>query len=260
MELRALVMLGLLQGLLEWLPVSSSGQVMTVIRELAGLPAGEALGLAIALHLGTGFSVIILLRSELAEAFKEAMRCRLHPILLVVLVPLLTGALPALLVEKIATMVPESAVNMVIGLGLLVTGALLYAARSSKTRFAEPYPCTTDLAILGLVQAVAIIPGVSRSGLTMAYLMLRGYSTYASVKTSLVTGMAVTLAAGAYYVLQPGARVEAGQLLAGIAAALVGGVLSAKFMLSLSTRTSVHALVIAIGVLFFASGALAALG
>lgn len=258
LDLWELAALGVLQGVLEWLPISSSGQVAMAIRSMAGLPIGESLGVAMALHLGTGLSVIALLRAELASAAKEAVHGRLHPAVLVALVPLLTGAPLALLVRSFVAAAPEDMVNVMMGLGLVVTGLLLHAAWHSRRGISEPYPLLTDLAALGLIQAVAMIPGVSRSGLVIAYLLLRGYSAHTSVRASMLSGMAAALSTGAYHAAWLGSRlgVTGAELLTGVAAAFLGGTLSAKFMLSISTRVGARALAVALGATFLAVGIL----
>ncbi|MEN0111975.1 MAG: undecaprenyl-diphosphate phosphatase [Planctomycetota bacterium] len=165
-----ILVLAVVQGLTEFLPVSSSGHLVVanaVLERLGMPPAKDLVEVSIALHLGTLASVLVYYRREVARLLGEDRR---------VLPLLIVGTIPAAVVGVgLKKGLPETASDAVLenvllaGLMFPVTAAILWAA-SRRTEGDEEYRRISWVRALlvGAAQALAILPGVSRSGATIA--------------------------------------------------------------------------------------------
>ncbi len=240
-------MLGVVQGLTEFLPVSSSAHLLVV----PWLLGWESPGLAFdaALHLGTLAAVLVYFWRDLlamALAFPRAVR-RPHAILrshdptdvmprLALLIAL--GTVPAL----IAGLLGEGAIDAVyqpervapdrvivaIAVALIALALLLLAAeRAARHVRGMPSLTVRDAAIIGLAQAFALIPGVSRSGATITAGLFRGLSRADAARFSFLLGAPIVAAAGAKGLLDTlTSGLDAGQLgvlAVGLAASALAG-------------------------------------
>mgnify|MGYP000778321375 CR=1 FL=1 len=168
------MILGLIQGLTEFLPVSSSGHLQ-IFSTLFGIQGEENLTFAVAVHAATVCSTIVMLRNEIWDLLKGLFRFSWNP--------------ETIYIAKIAlSMIPVAIVGvffkdyvealfgsglMVVGGALLVTAALLAFAYYAKPRVKTKISFK-DAFIIGLAQACAVIPGLSRSGSTIATGILLG--------------------------------------------------------------------------------------
>ncbi len=186
-EARAMewLLYSILQGLLEWLPVSSSGVLV-----LTGLPYREALGV----HLATGAAGLAYL----------AARRRLSKRLLLAwgVAPLATGAPVALLAERLASSLqPRQLAVLTLTLYTVTIAALAARLLSRRVVARRREPNPVDIAVLGVLEGVAALPGVSRSGVTAAYLAARGYEPRTLTTIVIASGAVAGLAAGLYEAL-----------------------------------------------------------
>ncbi len=162
------LLLAVVQGLTEFLPVSSSGHLV-LLQSVFGGHAGD-LFLDVVLHCGTLGSVVIVYRRELARLLRLDAPARRYVLALAI------GTLPAVVVGLLLKEFIETAFQSPVfaGVGLLVTGGLLLSTRSlgAADEVAAPWqprPLAPGKALLiGCAQAVAICPGISRSGSTIA--------------------------------------------------------------------------------------------
>jgi len=163
------VLLGALQGITEWLPVSSQGQSMLAMITWLGIAPSQALSYSIFLHIGTMLAVILKFRHEFLY-----MRNTESKLLKAVLVStLFTGVtgIPLYILFKESFTGGEQATAL-IGALLIATGLML-RLKGSATKDLEGLSLT-DMVILGLAQGLSILPGVSRSGTTITVLLMRG--------------------------------------------------------------------------------------
>lgn len=157
--------LAFIQGLTEFLPVSSSGHLV-LAGSLLGLPEGD-LSFDILVHMGTLTAVLAVYARDIAELVKGVLKGKREDLRLAGL--LVLGSVPAgaagfLLSDRIESLFGNPAI--VSGM-LLVTGCVLFATRfSRKGDRDEPTPGGTLL--IGVSQALAILPGISRSGFTIS--------------------------------------------------------------------------------------------
>lgn len=225
------ILAGLLQGLLEWLPVSSSGNVAVYFMQLANLSPVTAVRLALSLHLATALAGSTYYYRFVLNALRRPLGLEAR----ILIVPLLTGVPTGFLLyrsyEAATINLSLDAVMALIGVFLIVTGTILIAqgrAGGARTIGEMGY---FDLLMVGVVEGIAVLPGLSRSGLVATYLLLRGYNPSASVKTSFVTGISATLLAALYTLYRYGTGgYQPIQILLGLIAAYAAGLLSLAFL------------------------------
>lgn len=236
--MRALV-LGILQGLGEFLPISSSGHLI-VVPWLLGWPE-HGLAFDVALHLGTLAAVVFAFREDwlrlFASAWRGALRGnpfgepdgRLLGLLALASVP---GAVAGLLLEKWADTVLRS--PALIAGTMAVMGGILLAADRIGGRDRQLGDVTLrDALLIGLSQAAAIVPGVSRSGATISAARFLGYRREEAARFSFLMATPITFGAAAVKVPRMlAASADKGPLLVGIAAAAIVGLLSIRGLLT----------------------------
>ncbi|MBN2720889.1 MAG: undecaprenyl-diphosphate phosphatase [Proteobacteria bacterium] len=218
------ILLGILQGLTEFLPISSSGHLVIVQSLLPGFRENSLL-FDVILHAGTLAAVLAYFRDDL----KEIASGLLHPDQGGFRLPalLVAGTIPAVLVGLGLRHQIEAlfCAPRVASAGLFLTAILLFAAWLAGTKSERSMASLTfkGAFLIGLFQAVAIIPGISRSGATIAAGIFLGLSGREAARFSFL--LAIPAIAGAV-VLQAGGIQEAGDLsvllAGGIAAAITG--------------------------------------
>ncbi len=202
MSLFYLLLLAALQGLTEFLPVSSSAHLIL----LPALTGGEDQGMAIdvAVHVGTLFAVLIYFREQVSLAAKgtlhllhgrvdtQGARLALHlaistlPVIVVGLALKVTGLSDALRSIE------------VIGWAMLIFGLVLYwADRTGPQEKLSQDWSLSDAIMMGLAQAFALIPGTSRSGITITAARRLGYDRHGAATLSMLMSIPTIIASGA---------------------------------------------------------------
>lgn len=172
-SLEALV-LGLLQGLTEYLPVSSSGH-LTIGSTLFGMTGKESLSFTILVHVATVLSTLVILWKEIVWLLKGLFQFRWNKETKYV-VNILISMIPV----GIVGLFFKDTVEEIFGLGLLIVGIMLLVTASllAFAYYAKPRQKETiskkDAFIIGLAQACAVMPGLSRSGSTIATGLILG--------------------------------------------------------------------------------------
>jgi undecaprenyl-diphosphatase len=226
--------LGVVQGLAEFLPISSSAH-LALIPWLFRIqdPMLASLQFDIALHAGSFVAILVALWPDWVDLFKGALagdrfKLRFLGFLLVTSVP---GAIFGLLLEKQAETVFRS--PLIVGVSIIVFGVLLWAVDRYMSRD-EPMEKMTWLqaALIGLAQALAIVPGVSRSGATITAGRALGMSREAIARYSFMAALPI-IGGAAVVGLR---KVPMGELLSapwivGFIAAAISSVIAMRFML-----------------------------
>ncbi len=238
------VILGLIQGLTEFLPVSSSGHLVLAQR-LLGLRE-PVLTFDIALHLGTLVAVIIFFRRDIAGIVqgilgRGAERTSYTRLLLLIIL----GSLPTAVVGLAFKDTFEAMFASVtaVGVSLLITGALLLAAGlAGRPRRDLAETRSWHALLIGLAQGLAITPGISRSGSTISTALLLGLKRELAVRFSFLLSIPAILGAVALQVLDlpAGADLAWGPLLLGALVAGLSGWLALKLLLDLVKRGRIH--------------------
>lgn len=200
------ILLGLVQGLAEFLPISSSGH-LAVAQHLLGLDAEIPEFFDVLLHLGTLAAVCAAYWSDVVGMVREFFLgirdvsrgetpTPVPPARRLVLLVVL-GTLPLVLVLPIRKHVQALSGSMVfIGAALIVTGFLLFACDLlRKGRKSERTATWLDAVIVGVGQAVATLPGISRSGMTISAGCFRGFERRFAVRFSFLLSIPAVLGA-----------------------------------------------------------------
>jgi undecaprenyl-diphosphatase len=254
------IILGVVQGLTEFIPVSSSGHLI-IARELFGLP-GTGLAFDAVLQLATALAAALYFRRDLARMVRAiASFVTRAPVpredqILAIVVTL--GTVPAVLFGLMAEQAMETAFrNTALVAGALVAGSTLMAfaeytyrggTQSIRPRHALP---------LGFFQSLALIPGVSRSGATIAGGMLLGLTREDAMRASFLLSVPLLLGSGAKKALELASSTDPVMpVVAGSAAAFVVGLAAIRFLMSYLTMRGLMPFVIyrlALAVLIFST-------
>lgn len=235
------IILGIVQGLTEFLPVSSSGHLQ-LAKELLGVKIENNLTFDVMLHAATVLSTIVVLWGEvwwlIKGLFSRGMNDEKSYFLKLVVSMIPVGVVGFLLRDKIDAMLASQYIMVVVGAMLLLTSALLSFAYYARPRERATISMR-DAFIIGLGQAVATMPGLSRSGTTIATGLLLGNDKSAVATFSFLMVLAPILGQTLLDVVDggfvvTGISVEA--LVAGFVAAFVVGCLACRFMIGVVKR------------------------
>ena len=165
------LVLGLIQGLTEYLPVSSSGH-LAIGSYLFGVEGEENLAFTVAVHVATVLSTLVILWKEIDWIFRGLFKCKLNDETKYV-INIIISMIPVGIVGVFFKDYVFGSGLMIVGCMLLVTAALLTFSFYAKPRQKDKISIK-DAFIIGLAQACAVMPGLSRSGSTIATGLLLG--------------------------------------------------------------------------------------
>lgn len=248
------VLLGLVQGICEFLPISSSGH-LALLQHIFHID-GADLMFDVLLHIGTLLPVLWVFRRDVRSARRGMLGLigmghdrgrnsprsrenrRLGIFVLVTTVPLILS----LLLRHTAQSVEQR--PAVVGILLLLNGGILYlAGRFGNREKPEKSISLLDVLLVGLGQIFAVLPGISRSGVTISVGLLRGFSKDFAVKFSFLLLIPAVLGAAVVAVYQAVTLgFDVGLLpvyLAGMAASAVSGYFAIRLLKWVTTRWSV---------------------
>jgi undecaprenyl-diphosphatase len=178
------VILGIIQGLTEFLPVSSSGHLV-IIKNILGM-RGQELALYVVLHLGTSLSLIIFFFKDILKTLHDK-----KLLLLIAVITIITGVIGLLGKDFFERLFNSP---KLVALALIVTGAILLLAQKFKEAKKDTVGFK-DALFLGVMQAIAIIPGISRSGITISALLFRKIDRQTAFKFSFLASIPAVLGA-----------------------------------------------------------------
>lgn len=236
------LILGVVQGATEFLPVSSSGHLV-MTQQLLDI-AVEGVLFEVVVHVATLVSILLVYRTRVSGLVGGALRRDRDAWRYLGLVALAT--VPAAVIglgfeDAIEAFFEE---GWVTGVGLLVTGAILWSSRAALRRDPSDSPHARAALLIGLAQSLALVPGVSRSGTTVVVALWLGIEAREAAAFSFL--MAIPAIAGAAVLQVPSLLdgtpgVSGASLGVGALAAAVTGVLAIRtFVLLLERRTFHH--------------------
>lgn len=241
------ILLGIIQGLTEFLPVSSSGHLV-LFSQLFNVQE-PSLVFEIVVHVGTLLAVLVALNNEVRllwtsflklvsnpkaakNLFKDDPGCRL-------LLALVIGTIPTVFVALFFKTQIENLFgsSIFVGFMLIVTGLVLYLSELQGKRLKKlANPSLMDAFVIGCGQAVAILPGISRSGTTISVGLLRGLDRNSAARFSFLLAIPAILGALVFSVgdlFSASTTLGFGSLGAGLVASALTGYFAIRFFLNL---------------------------
>jgi len=234
----AAIIWGLVQGLTEFLPISSSGHLVVVPAFLDSLGvevSAPSLAVSAVLHLGTLIAVLVYFRADVMSVLRMGRDPTGRKIALLVAV----GTVPALIGLPLKSRLESIQDDVTyVGIALLATGVILVIghrlARGARSLLEGR---VSDAVVVGLAQAFALIPGISRSGVTIAAGNGRGFEPIEAARFSFLLG--IPAIAGAGLISVPEVLDEGGvgfELLIGLVVAAGSGYLAIAVLLAALRR------------------------
>lgn len=231
------IILGIIQGLTEFLPVSSSGhlEIGKALFNLT-LKGEDSLLVTVVLHLATALSTIVIFRKEIGEILKGLLQFKWNEESQFS-IKIILSMIPATIVglvfeEQIDNLFKENV--LLVGGMLLVTGMLLFMADKAKNTNKDV--SFSNAVIVGISQAIAILPGISRSGATISTSVLLGIDRSKAAKFSFLMVVPLILGKVAKDLISDEMVLSSDMtipLLFGFIAAFISGLVACKWMIAL---------------------------
>lgn len=237
--LEALI-LGIVQGLTEFLPVSSSGH-LELGKALFNLQlvATDSLTFDVIVHGGTALSTIVVFRRDILQILKGTFEFQWNietKFIVYILVSMIPAAIVGIVFEEQITQLFDGQV-LLVGFMLIITSILLFIADYAKNTTKSVGP--VDAFIIGIAQAIAILPGMSRSGATISTSVLLGIDREKAARFSflmvlpLIIGKMLLDVRTIYETNGEGMDISVFALIVGFIAAFISGLFACKWMISL---------------------------
>lgn len=269
--LAAGIMLGVVQGVSEWLPVSSKTQVIIVSTLLFGLSFSQGYTLGLFLEFGTFFAAVVYFWKELVLVFKAIAgkggpggRLLLKYLLIVTVI---TGIMGIAIYKAVESVNPGSAVGVpmiILGVVLILDGLFIRYSRSRAT----PHKSLQDmnlkeLLVIGFAQGLSAFPGVSRSGTTVSAMLVLGTDTKEAFRLSFLALIPASIGATLVTLLFSKSSIATGTgvlslpvIAVALAVTFVVGSLMIRWLLRVAAHEKITTLVFILGILAILSGIL----
>lgn len=233
------MVLGLIQGLTEFLPVSSSGH-LEIAKSLFGINPESSFYFTIAVHGATVLSTLVVFWNEIVRLTKGALRFKMNEetsyVLKLIVSMIPVGIAGILLKDPIEKMFSGNIIF--VGLMLLVTAALLGMAHFFKKR--DRNIGYIDALIIGIAQAIAVIPGISRSGATISTGLMIGNKKEEIAKFSFLMVLVPVIGANLLEIFSGEVTTSTtgiGIIIIGFITAFVSGYMACRWMIELVKRS-----------------------
>lgn len=217
------LILGIVQGITEWLPVSSSGHLV-ILEKIFGI--ASPVETTILLHLGTLLALIIFMRKDLLKLISKYWKY------------IIVGTIPAVIAGLLFKSFFESLFSNVlaVGIALLATGIILFF---SERRPSNKRINLKNSIVVGIGQAFSIVPGISRSGITISTGLYQGVKKEEAVKFSFLLSIPAVIGAAGLELRHASILLNAPAIVALLTTAIVA-YLSLKFLMELIKKKKFH--------------------
>ena len=245
-------LLGVLQGITEWLPISSQGQTVLVMLNFMQIDAGTAISVAIFLHIGTMLAVLIRFRKDFVSMLNR--ESKLLRIIVVATGSTAITAVPLLflLLFFIENLFENGAIATVltgaIGVMLILTGIMLGAQKRAGNSYRTLDEITTkDMVFAGLAQGFSILPGISRSGTTITILLMSGIKQELALKLSFLMSVPAVLGAIVLFDVRRVSAIATSEAAIMVLSSLMVGYITMSILLRFAKRVNFAIFCISLG-------------
>lgn len=263
-ELLIALLVGALQGVFEWLPISSEGNITIVLSALGRSP-DEVVAFALFLHLGTAISATVYYRADIRDVLlllpdwrpRSAFEGEQATVTFLAIGTLVSGvvgvAAYVTLVDAFSKLTGGVFVALV-GVLLLLTGGFQYL---TKDRLGEHRtPTALDAVLVGAAQGIAILPGISRSGMTTGTLLLRGHEGPQAFRFSFLLAVPASVGGGLLAYLDTGLDISLLAAALALGAAAVVGYATIDALMRVVDELPFWSVCVVLGALAVAGGLL----
>jgi len=267
------IIIGIIQGISEWLPISSKTQIIVSSTYLLKLSFQQAYTFGLFMEIGTLTAAIIYFRKDLAELVRlilgskdKRQRKLLNYLIVVTVITGVIGA-PLYLVADSITGIALSIPMLIIGFTLLVDAALIRYSKKNQRKGTTPRKLENltlkDYALIGISQGIAALPGVSRSGITTSTMLFLNVEPDEAFRLSFIAGIFAAIAAFGLTITASQSNVAAsiaGIGLTGLAIAIITStiisLLLIDFLIKIAGKQKITYLTAGLGIIAIASGLL----
>ncbi len=253
MDYLAAIILGIVQGLVEWLPLSSEAMVTLSAKFLFGIEYQNALGTAIFLHWGTLLAAVFYFRIEIAQMLRSVFRksADRNLLLFLLLATLLSGLVATpLLFLAFSIEIPDGLFTALIGLFLIF---IAFLQKNQKPGAAQKLELKNAV-IPGLAQGFSALPGISRSGITLAALLGERFQLRDAFRLSFLMSIPIVFAAELMLPVVKQDFLITNEMVVGACAAAITGFLSISALLKFAERVNFFRATLSLGALVFIVG------
>ena len=251
------ILLGLIQGITEWLPVSSEGLVTASATFLLDKSLEDAIGISLWLHLGTALAALLSFKVEILKLTKgfignpSCLKGEIGFLFLGTAVSALIG-LPLLLFageifQSDPTKNGTQIFTALIGIFMIVTGVILLRSKRTGKRKRNDSGAI-DAMLTGTAQGFSVLPGLSRSGLTVSVLLARGMDRRDALTLSFLLSIPAAIGASLYTVFSSGIILSPEHFVA-VGVSFITGLVTIRILLKLADRINFGIFVISVGTL-----------
>ena len=258
------LLLGAIQGITEWLPISSSGIVTLINTNFLGITdVGVLLHTALFLHLGTFFAALIYFRKDVLHLFKTLFEYKYQDesskrtLKFLIIATILSGII-GLFILKFLILFGEQleftgkSITAFIGILLLFTGIIQIKIKNIGLR-KERNIKNSDSILLGIFQGFASLPGVSRSGITISTLLLKKFDDTTALRLSFLMSLPIVLLGNLFLNFQDFTKIVNSASIYGLLASFFFGLLTIHFLMNLSRKINLGWFVLIFAVLMLGS-------
>ena len=242
MEFLEAIILGVIQGLTEFLPVSSSGHI-ELAKAIFGTEENNSMTMTVVLHFATAFSTCFIFRKDIAQIFKGLFQFKNNEefkFSTKIVISMIPAAIIGFWFEKYIEKFFSGQI-LLVGLMLIVTGLILFVADKAKTT--SKNVTFLQALIIGVSQAIAILPGISRSGATISTSVLLGIDREKAARFSFLMVVPLIFGKIAKDLLSDKFNLQSDELMylaVGFIFAFFTGLLACKLMIKLVKNSKLY--------------------
>ena len=252
-------LVGMIQGITEWLPISSSAAIVLFSNFFSSLGIEEMIRYALFLHLGTFLAAFIYFRKDIFSLTKKLFHYKTSDkkskkvINFLIISTIITGAIGIIFLYLIKQTedIPGNLLTLVIGLLLLITAIIQLKVKTTGVRKIQSLK-SLDAVVLGFFQGLAVLPGISRSGITVSALLLQKFDDTTALKLSFLMSLPVVL--GANILLNLSLFTFSAMMIYSLLVSFIFGILTIHGLMKLSKKINFGFFVLIFAILMILGG------